>query len=473
MNQNAYTFDVRIWKTETRKRSKVTTYRQRWVVAGEVFTEHFATAKLADSFRASLVTATRAGEPFDRSSGLPRSMSTARLARTWVEVAREFIDAKWDDASPRHRKSTAEGLVTLTCALVRDGRTPPNAKQLRLALAHWEFNKRARATAETPPEKYREALRWIADNSRPVSHLNEPEGVRQALDALALKLDGSKVARTTFARKRAALSGALNFAVEKRYLDRNLMGEIHSTGRANPAAVDPGVVVNPGQAAALLEAVQTIDPTLRAYFACIYYAALRPAEARNLRDTDLKLPESGWGEIVLRKGYQEAGGDWTDDGASGEERGLKHRAEDDSRPIPAHPDLVQILREHIEEHGTGVGGRLFVTRTGRGGNGGVPLPPPYQNPVNMKTVYRVWDNARAEAMKPKQYASPLARRPYDLRHACVSTWLASGVEATQVAKWAGHSVAVLMRTYAKCLDDREDSAKRRIEAMFGSSTNPR
>lgn len=466
MNQNAYTFDVRVWKIETRKRAKATTYRQRWVVAGQVFTEHFTTAKLADSFRSSLVTATRAGEPFDRYSGLPRSMSTARLSRTWVEVAREFIDAKWDDFAPRHRKSTAEGLVTLTCALVREGRTPPNAKLLRLALAHWEFNTRARATADAPPEKYREALRWIADNSRPVDHLNELEGVKQAIDALSLKLDGGKASRTTVARKRAALSGALNFAVEKRYLERNLMSQIRPSRRHVSATVDPGVVVNPDQAAALLDAVATVAPTLRAYFASIYYAALRPAEARNLRDTDLKLPDEGWGEIVLRKGYQEAGTDWTDDGEPGEERELKHRAEGDSRTVPAHPHLVKILRGHIEEHGTGVGGRLFVTRTGRGGNGGVPLPPPYQNPVSMKTVYRVWDDARAEALKPKQYASPLAARPYDLRHACVSTWLASGVEATQVAKWAGHSVAVLMSVYAKCLDGREDAAKRRIEAMF-------
>lgn len=61
--------------------------------------------------------------------------------------------------------------------------------------------------------------------------------------------------------------------------------------------------------------------------------------------------------------------------------------------------------------------------------------------------------------------SPLAARPYD-RHACVSTRLASGVDATQVAKWAGHSVDVLMKVYAKCLDDREDAAMRRIEATF-------
>ena len=38
-----------------------------------------------------------------------------------------------------------------------------------------------------------------------------------------------------------------------------------------------------------------------------------------------------------------------------------------------------------------------------------------------------------------------------LRHAAVSTWLNGGVPPTQVAEWAGHSVAVLLRVYAKCI----------------------
>jgi hypothetical protein len=42
----------------------------------------------------------------------------------------------------------------------------------------------------------------------------------------------------------------------------------------------------------------------------------------------------------------------------------------------------------------------------------------------------------------------LARRPYDLRHACLSTWLNGGVPPTQVAEWAGHGVDVLLRIYA-------------------------
>jgi integrase len=465
------TYDVRVWSVEKRKRAKATTYRLRWVVSGEVHSEHFPTAKLADSFRASLVKATREGEPFDRTSGLPTSAVPAtRVGRTWVQVAREFVDTKWEDASPRHRRSTAEGLTTLTCALVRDNRTPPNARALRDALMHWEFNTGARAAADEPPETHREAVRWIADNSLPVRHLNDLDGVKSALHALSLNLDGSKAKPSTVSRKRAALSGALNYATEKNYLDHNLLGAARKSAKrkAVSESVDPRAVVNPTQARALLNAVKEIHPPLYAYFASLYYAALRPAEGRNLRENDLTLPLTGWGSLLLHKGYQQAGTAWTDSGERGEERELKHRSEDDTRPVPAHPDLVAAFRWHIDEYGTGVEGRLFVTRTARGGH---PIAPPFQNPASMSTVYRVWDLARAKALTPQQYTSPLAGRPYDLRHACVSTWLSAGVDATQVAKWAGHSVAVLLKVYAACLDDQEQAAMRRIAARLDPPTS--
>jgi hypothetical protein len=56
------------------------------------------------------------------------------------------------------------------------------------------------------------------------------------------------------------------------------------------------------------------------------------------------------------------------------------------------------------------------------------------------------------ALTSDQYRSPLGRRPYDLRHAAVSLWLNSGVPATEVARRAGHGVAVLLKIYAHCID---------------------
>ncbi|MEU8397984.1 hypothetical protein AB0C28_22545 [Nonomuraea sp. NPDC048892] len=115
-------------------------------------------------------------------------------------------------------------------------------------------------------------------------------------------------------------------------------------------------------------------------------------------------------------------------------------------PIP--PELARILREHLAEDGTGEDGRIF--RSERRG-------------VIASTAYtEVWQAARLLAFTPAQVASPLVRRPYDLRHAAVSLWLYAGVSAPDVAERAGHSVDVLLRVYAKCIDGQQEIANKRI-----------
>jgi integrase len=216
----------------------------------------------------------------------------------------------------------------------------------------------------------------------------------------------------------------------------------------------------------LLSAIEELVPALQAFFACLYFAGLRPSEAANLRRMNLKLPAAGWGEIVLLSSFQPTRSEWTDDGRTGEERSLKHRAAKATRRVPAHPELVLALHRHLSTFGVGAEDRLFVTRTGRGGR---PVARPFSRPVSSASTSRVLRIARAAAFTPEQDASPLARRPYDLRHACLSTWLAAGVPPTQVAAWAGHSVAVLLRVYAHVLDDQEGLSKRRIAAALEQS----
>jgi integrase len=88
-------------------------------------------------------------------------------------------------------------------------------------------------------------------------------------------------------------------------------------------------------------------------------------------------------------------------------------------------------------------------------------------------IRRAWTAARAEALTKEEQASPLAKRIYDLRHACLSLWLNAGVPPTQVAAWAGHSVEVLLRIYAKCIDGQDAIAKRRIaEALREHDASP-
>jgi integrase len=70
-------------------------------------------------------------------------------------------------------------------------------------------------------------------------------------------------------------------------------------------------------------------------------------------------------------------------------------------------------------------------------------------------------------LTPAQVYSPLARRAYDLRHAAASLWLNAGVPATEVARRLGHSVAVLLKVYANCIDGTDDSHNGRIGNALG------
>jgi integrase len=438
-----------------------TTYTVRWRVEGKKHQRTFATAKLADSFRSQLLVAARAGETFSLHSGLPQSMADALAGRTWYEHACDFVDHKWPHASARHRKSLAEGLMTVTTALVSSG-DPPDPETLRRALFRWAFNTAARG--QEPDDEDFVAIQWVERHSLPLQRLREAKVLRGALDTLSLKLDGTPASASTVARKRSAFYSALQYAVELDYFEANPLDRLTWTRPASTDVVDRRVVVNPEQARALLRAIRDLSPAVEGFFACLYFAGLRPAEARNLRLVDCQLPDSGWGELLLSTSHQVAGAAWTNAGRPGEERALKHRSQKDIRRVPAHPELVATLRRHVESFQLGVDGHLFVVRTGKRG---VPLPPPYHNPLSMGTAYRVWQRARRMALSERQYNSMLARRPYDLRHACLSTWLNAGVPATQVAEWAGHSVNVLLRVYAKCLDGQDEAARRRIELALG------
>lgn len=468
MNTDELSYDVRIYKTRVRKGKRRNTYGVRWAVAGEEQHQTFATSKLAESFRSELVTAARKGVAFDKRTGLPESMARVLNRRTWYEHATDFVDVKWPHASARHRKNIAEGLVTVTMAML-PARPASEAAATRAALRSWSFNRQARegvrATEAEPPAKIAARVRWVTENSPDLLALKDAEMLRKALDGLAVKLSGKPAAPATIARKRSAFFSALEYAVELELFEANPLARVKWSAPEHTDLVDRRVVVNPDQARALIRAVHEIHPALTAFFGCLYFAGLRPSEAAHLSEADCTLPDNGWGELLLTGSSQHAGSAWTDSGEAREDRSLKHRADRDIRPVPACPELVTLLKAHLKKFRSGPGGRLFVSRTGRGGH---PLPPPYSNPVSSNTYARVWTKARERALSKAQAASPLARRPYDLRHAAVSLWLNAGVPAPQVAEWAGHSVNVLLRVYAKCLDGQDAAAQRRIEAALAT-----
>lgn len=171
---------------------------------------------------------------------------------------------------------------------------------------------------------------------------------------------------------------------------------------------DRRVVVNAWQAGELLASVTYVGGCerasgrrLRAFFGCLYYAAMCPGEALGLRLSDRTLPKKGWGRIDLAETRPTAGKAWTDSGEAHDRRGLKQRADGEVRIVPIPPPLVRMLQEHIKEFGNrgrrpavlqraGQRDRRLVvlarmeastcpgapTRTGRLCPGGSPVRPP-------------------------------------------------------------------------------------------------
>ena len=102
-------------------------------------------------------------------------------------------------------------------------------------------------------------------------------------------------------------------------------------------------------------------------------------------------------------------------------------------------------------------GRLF-----RGVRGG---------PLSESLYGRIWHQARTVAIPGLAGTWPV-RRPCDLRHVSLSLWLASGAPPADVAARAGHSVHVLLTTYAHCIPGCDQIASQHIEQALRQPLAP-
>ncbi len=445
-------YSVKVYKTSQVKGAKGIGHRVRWSVDGERFSETHSTAALADAFRSELVTATRKGEAFSIETGRPVSYRGKEAVISWYDFAVSWVDATWPRVSGNQRKNAAKALVPITVALLPSPPTDADeARALRTALREYAFNRTRREQA--PPEVAR-LLRRVRRDSQPMTVWEKPGTALDVLEAIQQKLDGTAAARSSARRNRRVLNVLLDYAVQRGVLAANPL-PVPKRGAAgkNIRAVDKRCVLNPDQSERLLAWVFARPRggrRLHAFFATQRYAGLRPEESVALRVRDAHLPENGWGELVIHLATPEVGKNWTDTGEIHETRRLKGRDDGVTRPVPCCPELTAILLAHIEREHLKPGDLLF-----QGEKGGVLAGSVYR---------RTWERAREMALTTDEYASPVARRVYDLRHTCLSEWLNVPVPPPKVAAWAGNSVAVLLEIYALCIDGQDDDLKKRIDA---------
>ncbi|MFF4230071.1 tyrosine-type recombinase/integrase [Streptomyces sp. NPDC001820] len=449
------TYNVKIWKTSVYRGKRKSSYTVRWELEGREWRQPFATSALADSFRSELVSATRRGEPFSLTTGRPVSHQSGASTVSWYEFSVRFADAQWRRTSGNNRKNVAKALMTTTIALLRSpvpSRFAP--VDARTALREFAYNTRRRPKA--PPE-VAQILQWVERNSLSMAVWEDRRKVDEVLLALATKLDGTAAAASSVKRNRRILNVALEHAVTHNVLSVNPLPKGRGTMPKTSSAVDKRSLINPAHAAGLLGWIwhrPRGGRRLHAFLATMYYAGPRPEEVVAMRMLDAQLPdadaEDQWGELLLHTAQPEVGKRWTDTGEVHEQRGLKGRAKHDTRVVPCRPALTKILRDHITAEELRPGDLLFPGEKGDLLSGSV--------------FRRAWRTAREKVLTPEEFASPLARRVYDLRHTCLTTWLNNGVPPAQVAEWAGNSVPVLLATYARCISGQLRDHQTRIEA---------
>ena len=362
-------YDVRIYAIEARKR-QTTRYRVRWTVAGKRFGETFAAKGLAESYRAVLITAARHGEAFSTDTGLPESLERERRDVSFYAHCLEFAGMAWPMVSAKSRASIVESLICVIPVVVTpNGAAPPDPEVLRAALRK-KLNQGA--NGGEPDEDEARALAWIARASRPVSALGDPSVAADVLDALARKLDGSPASPSYFSRRRRVVHRALGYAVRKKRLGANPLSKAaQPEGWTPPEAPDDALdyrtIGSPELVESMIETCRTLGTTqgarFRAFYGCMYFSMMRPSEVAALTLSACELPEDGWGWLTIADASTTAGRAYTDDGLTHEHRGLKGRtrgrpgtrARKPSRRIPAPPELVAMLREHIARFGVGPG----------------------------------------------------------------------------------------------------------------------
>ncbi|WP_405863371.1 tyrosine-type recombinase/integrase [Streptomyces sp. NBC_01515] len=414
---------------------------------------------LADDLGAVLLRAVRQGVADESPAGISRGVPQGRAAGiSWYAFALEYMEMRWPLIAAKTRDETNDALCAITRAMLRDVRGRPSDELLRRAMRGWAFVV-PRPEPRQMPADVRLALRWVAGASRPLADLMDPAMMRSLLTALRLNQGGAVAAAETQRHKHKVLVNAVRYAVEQRKLPADPLAPIKWSVAETVDEVDPRVVANPSQARSLLCAVSYVGAYRRArgrrlvgLFAGMYYAGLRPAEAVGVSLPNCVLPAEGWGQVTVHRTLPQAGKRWTDTGRAHDERGLKGRPADDTRPVPLPPELVALWRESIDTFGVADDGRLFFNE-----RGGI---------VGSSTYDRAWHEARELGLPPDLVCSLLAARPYDLRHSALSTWLNAGVDPTEVAERAGNSVEVLMTTYAKCLYGRQEIANQRIDKLL-------
>lgn len=406
-------------------------YVVRWKVNRQKFWRSFTHKTAANDLYAALIVGIRARERFSNTTGLPVSLETSNLSV--ATLAKAFVQSKVNAWEPKTRQSVVGPLSEALSLLVSKNASTTTESRAEISL--WLMA----AGTDAVPASLKHSL-----------NINDctPAVCSDVAAEMSYKLnkDGCTRSKTlkapvTNTRYRRACSQFFGYAVDRELLTKNpwptaRRGKTTRKERQTDQ-IRTDLLPTHQEAVAALNRVVSHQPRSKAYMvvcALVYYAGLRPGEARALRIEQCQLPEGEWGTATVEQAVKEAPDMYF---LGGEERIGPGKT--DTRTVSLHPVLVRIIREHIGDRKTG---HVCVAR-----NGG---------PVDQRRLERAW--ARARGSK--------TWRVYDLRHAHASLCLRAGIPPVEVARSLGHSVDVLHRVYNGAFPADQTQAKERMQSAF-------
>jgi hypothetical protein len=217
--------------------------------------------RVADELAAELVAAVKREAGAGHGGGVNAAGGgDGRFAgRDWYGFALEYLDMRWRHTAAKTRSEVSEALCALTLAMVKGRALRPDEELLRRALRRRAFVVPRPADREVPDDE-RMALRWVARATRPVGDLLDAEVMRAVITSLSVRSDGSAVPVETQRHRKNTLVNVVEYAFDV----EELVPEIPWRVPKADEQVDPRVVVNPGQARSLLDALSYVGPYGRA-----------------------------------------------------------------------------------------------------------------------------------------------------------------------------------------------------------------
>ena len=407
-------------------------YVARWVVNGQTRGRSFANKTQANSFRAALIHAIDAQERWSNLTGLPQSMETSGVSV--ASLVKQFVDSKKHVWEARTRESAIIPLAEmLICLVTKNAPTPTRTTKKDISM--WLMGD----DLEDP---------LYIKYSLNISECS-PAVCADAFDELCYCLEEDGVTRSTkfkasatVIRYRRACAQFFIYVVERELLTKNPWpaGKRGKTTRKERGKGDLRIDLLPthAQAVETINAVASHQPGSQAYkvvCSLMYYAGLRPGEARALRIENCgPLTAGQWGQATIDETAKDAAPGYYLDKSE-----MLGDPKTDARVVSLHPVLVDIILAHIGERKTGV---IAASK-----NGGF---------VDQRRLDRSWARARGKN----------TWRPYDLRHAHASIQLRAGIAPVEVARSLGHSVEVLHRVYNRAFPADTQLAQEKLLGAF-------